>query len=294
MREEESIVKSQIMGRLLRPEVLLAVLAIGAGVAGALFAGRYIAARAAAVEASFEQRYASRSVVVAAADLASGELLEVSKLAARPMPKDFLPADVVSAEDAAELLGGRAAIDIRRGAPLLRSAVERDHQNVRMSGLLPAGHRALTIPVDQENSLAGHLAVGDRVDLYYTRAENGEARLAPLLQQVAVLAVGESLGGLSGDPADPAFSSITLALTADDAARVVLAQQSGSLSVVLRTPGDTAPSQIVTRSSRQLTATAGASPRAAPRVELLIGGEGGVAPRQSWLTTSLRSAGERS
>jgi pilus assembly protein CpaB len=158
-----------------------------------------------------------------------------------------------------------------------------------LASLLDGATRALTIAVDQVNSQAGNLLPGDWIDLYYSRSTDSDSVLVPLLQRVEILATGVSLLGEPGnrqfDEADGGFSTITLGLSADDAVRVVLAQQSGNVSVVLRAPGDTAPISMDPRSSRDLLRPA-RKIRTTPddaRIEVLVGGKGELLPERSWM-----------
>lgn len=274
---------------LLRMDALLMVVAVVAGVTGIWLSSRFLQAKAAATEAGLRTRYEARAVVVAAADLPQGETLDAARLAVRNMPREFLPEDAVPAERAAELIGGRTAIAIRRGTPVVSAALRADDQVQRLSAVLGEEQRALTIAVDEVNSQAGNLLPGDRVDLLYSRSDGGEAVLVPLLQHVEVLATGAALLGenlVEGAASGRGFGTITLRLSPDDAARVVLAQQSGSLSVVLRSSADSKEISSDLRNSRNLLRKP-AQKRSAggeSRVELLVGGNGGLSPDQSWLS----------
>lgn len=274
--------------RLCRQDVLLAALALGCGIGGAWLAAQYLHGRAAATEAKFAGRYATRAVVVAASDVAAGEVLRQEKLAARPMPQEFLPSDAVPVERAAELLGGRATIDIRRGTPIVPAAVQAGGASPRLSGLLATGERALTIAVDELNSHAGAIEVGDRVDVYYRPQRSGDAWLMPLLQKVEVLATGSVF--LPVDPAQPGvdrhYGTVTLRVTGPDANRLLLAQASGDLAVLLRAPGDVELQAAVLQNSGELLRRPA---KGAPRpvgVEVLTGGSGGIQPVRTWLTVS--------
>jgi pilus assembly protein CpaB len=275
---------------MLRMDAVLLVVALLAGVAGAVLAARFLGARAAATEADLRGRYEARAVVVAAADLPEGEPLDAAHLAARRMPREFLPADAVPVERAAELIGARTAIAIRRGTPVVQAALRSGYQPPRLSKVLDGERRALTIAVDQVGSQAGNLEPGDWVDLYYSRSDDGDAVLVPLLQRVEVLAAGAALltdaAGTGSAAPERNFSTITLGLSGADAARIVLAQQSGSLSVVLRSPQDMSQMPTVPLSSRDLFARTPRTRSAAgdTRVELLIGGKGGLSPERSWLS----------
>lgn len=272
--------------RLLRLDAMLVALAVGCGVGGAWLAGHYLDARAAAAEARLASRYATRAVVVAASDIAAGETVHQAKLAARHVPSDFVPPDAVPPERVAEVLGGRAAIDIRRGTPVVQAAVRAGNAAPRLSGLLSRGERALTVPVDEINSHAGGIEVGDRVDLYYRPGGGGDALLVPLLQQVEVLATGASfLAGEGATEPQRQYGTVTLRVLEHDAARVLLAQAAGELALLLRAPGDSTLQVAVLRSSRELLrpGPVAARPRAAG-TEVLTGGHGGLVPARSWLS----------
>jgi pilus assembly protein CpaB len=272
-----------------RTDAVLLLAAILAGTAAAVMAGRFLGARAKATEASLQGRYEARAVVVAAADLSQGESLDATRLAVRKMPREFLPLDAVPADRAAELIGAQTAIRIRRGTPVVAAALRSNMQSPRLASVLSGEQRALTIAVDQVNSQAGNLLPGDWVDLYYSRSEGGGATLVPLLQRVAVLAAGSELhreeDAMDATLADRHYSTITLGLTAADAARVVLAQQSGSLSVVLRSPDDQSQLPAEPRSSHELLRPTARRPEASSpaRVEVLVGGSGGLVPERTWL-----------
>ena len=274
---------------LVRLDTALLLVALSAGIAGAILSARYLSARASATEASLRGRFATRAVVVAAADIAAGELLDSTRLAVRRVPKEFLPVDAVPAEQASALIGGKTAIAIHRGTPVVPAALRETHDPRRLSTILEGERRALTIAVDQVNSQAGNLMPGDWVDLFFSRSTDGDAMLVPLLQHVEILAAGVSLLGENGDAgladSEGGFSTITLGVSADDAARVVLAQQSGNVSVVLRASGDSSLISTVPRSSRDFLRPAPKS--RAPvdtRIEVLVGGSGGLLPERSWMT----------
>lgn len=282
---------------LLRADTLLLAVAVLAGGAGAVLSGHFLDARAAEATAQLHSRFQTLPVVVAAQDLSQGDRLDAVHLAVRQMPKEFLPADAVPPERASELLGAQASIAIRRGTPVVPAALRRSDDGLRLASTLADGRRALTIAVDQVNAQAGNLQPGDWVDLYYSRSAGGEAMLVPLLQHVEVLAAGAELQGDSGQQEfERSFGTITLGLSSADAIRVVLAQQAGSLSVVLRPPGDRSEFDTGLHSSRELLRQKREAPVPVPgRVELLVGGQGALVPEQSWLRVGdARSVGEGS
>ncbi len=123
------------------------------------------------------------------------------------------------------------AHSLRRGDPILRSHLA-PLKAAPPSSRVPAGRRAITIPVDDINSLSGMLQAGDL--LIFTFRSNMAARqiTAPLLQGVLVLATGREGGG--EEAATGAFSTITLDAGPEDAVKLVAARQAGRITAILR------------------------------------------------------------
>jgi pilus assembly protein CpaB len=267
--------------RWLRLDVMLTLVGIAAGISGGLLAGKYLTATAAAAEARAAQRYQMREVVVTSSDVAQGDRLDGGNLAVRKVPRDFLPPDVISADRAAEVVGTRAMIGLSRGTPVVAAALDSGSAVRSLSTVLAPDERALTVTVDDVNSHAGAIVVGDEVDLYYGRRDAGDAVLVPLLQKVPVLAVG-SFAGVGGI-ASQAYGTITLRVAAAQAPRVLLAQQAGELSVLLRSPADATVLPASLRTSRELLS----QPRtgvASRGIELLTGGSGALTPERTWMS----------
>lgn len=270
--------------RWLRTDVLLTVAGVGAGVAGAMLAGKFLADRAAAAEAAAASRYQTREIVVAAADVNRGQPLGRDNLALRKVPQDFIPADAIPAARAGAVMGRNAAIDIARGTPILAAAVAGEAgEPYRLSGVLGADERALTVAVDELNSQAGGISAGDRIDLFYGRREGSEAMLLPLLQQVEVLVAGEALPPGEEGLRSRNFATVTLRVKVEDAPRVLLAQQAGELFVLLRAPDDRAEQPATVRNSRELLRRKQAG-QVVAGTELLTGGAGALSPSRTWLT----------
>lgn len=273
-----------------RQDAVLAAIALLAGAGGVLLASQYLEKRASDKSAELESRYASVPVVVAATDIAQGSTLQVSSLAARQMPGAYLPADVVGVDRAGDLPGKTARIEIRRGTPILTSAVQSAMDGTTLAATLSPSERALTIAVDEISSHAGGLRIGDHVDLYHGRSVAGEAVLVPLLQHVQVLGVGSALReGTDGDPddfTDRRYATVTLRVSASDAPRLLLAQQAGQVALLLRAADDDAlqPNRVL-RAAELLQPASPGSKRATPGMELLVGGAGSPTPERSWLRT---------
>lgn len=274
--------------RLFQSNLLLGIAALGAGLLAAWLGSRHLSQRAAALEREVRRQYAPSQFVVASRDLPQGQRLDASLLSVRSMPKAFAPVDALGPQDAGLLLGGRTAISLRRGTPVVQAALVPQAAREKLSEQVPDGMRAMTIQVDQLNAISGHLQAGDSVDLFYSRNRGVGAVLVPLMQRVPVLATGDlTQSELQQRPDEQReFSSVTLLLSALDAQRVVLAEQTGRLTVLLRRGTDSGLLERTTLDSAQLLAPARALVRPGrafnSKVELLTGGSGGI-PTRSWL-----------
>jgi pilus assembly protein CpaB len=274
------------LGKLLNINLLLVVAAVGAGIGGAKGAQAYVNSRVQLAEASIAARFQTRPAVVAARDMNIGDQIRVDSLALRAMPHAYLPSGAVTESRAGELIGRHVTVPLRRGDVISAGGFESAMANA-LSGLLPLGKRAVTLVVDETNSLSGLLVAGDQIDLYYSREKSGSvASLALLLERVPVMATGPALPTTSVvRPGEvESFGTITLLVSADDAARLVLAQRTGELTVILRGRGDQNPTQLKVRSSLALT-DQNRAVRGIPgsTVEVLVGGSGDLVPERRLL-----------
>lgn len=119
--------------------------------------------------------------------------------------------------------------------PILASNVSGDGRRASISSLLPAGMRAASVRINDISGVAGFIQPNDTVDVLITR-QIGEAQVTDvLLQNIRVIAMGQRT---NGEGAKPALArSATLEVVPLDAQKLALAQQVGSLSLVLRKPG---------------------------------------------------------
>jgi len=265
--------------RWLRTDVLLTLVAVVAGISGAMLGGQYLRLRAADAEARVARKYEERQVIVAAGDVARGTPLDAGNLALRSMPAQFLPSDSLPADRAGELIGAVAAIDLSRGTPIVQAALTTAASVPRLSAALAIDERALTVAVDELDSHAGGLRTGDRVDLFFSRREADRSLLAPLLQQVEILSVGDSFMTRQ-EGTSQQYSTVTLRVPAAEAPRILLAQQAGELSLLLRSRDDHVLQPVAVRSSSELLRQSVPPRQALADVELLIGGKGDQVPER--------------
>lgn len=180
-------------------------------------------------------------VAVAAVPLAYGTQLTPDKVRFTNYPKASLPAG--SFADMAQLFpkGERrvALLPISRNEPILADKISGAGRNASLAFLLPDGMRAASVRINDVSGVAGFVQPRDSVDVLITRefssGDRSQQITDVLLQDVKVLAIGRTTRGANGQPI-PARNA-TLEVDPLGAQKLALAQEIGSLGLVLRKPG---------------------------------------------------------
>jgi pilus assembly protein CpaB len=220
----------------------MAVVALVAGLLAAWAARHHIQGRIDQIEA--EARVPTVARLVAAYDLEAGMRLDAEYVAVREIPVQWAVNGTLEPEAYADMAGSVLAYPIRRGDPILAMHLAK-RRELALSERVQAGRRAVTIPVDEINSLSGMLQVGDLLDLYVSFEHRRRHVTAPLLQGVLVLATG----GRAEDDESTAqtFSTVTLDAGPEDAVKLVAARQAGTITAILRHHRDDRPAAAAAR-----------------------------------------------
>lgn len=132
-----------------------------------------------------------------------------------------------------------ALTSIAVGEPILAGKVTGAGQNASIAALLPDGMRAASVRINDVSGVAGFIQPNDSVDVLITRSvadQSGQQITDVLLQNTRVIAIGQDAKGESGQP--QVAKTATLQVDPLGAQKLALAQEIGSLSLVLRKPGD--------------------------------------------------------
>lgn len=109
---------------------------------------------------------------------------------------------------------------------------------------IPTGYRVATIPVDATTNHSGMLQPGNRIDLMLTYEardqETGErvTRVVPLLEYIEVFAVDATQYGVDKSGENAQARNISLLVTLEQNARLMLAKREGDITTVLRSSED--------------------------------------------------------
>jgi pilus assembly protein CpaB len=184
---------------------------------------------------------ATAPVVVASTALNFGEQISGKHLSIVEWPASSVPKNGFSKMD--ELLkGDRPRIALQRIEPneaLLKGKVSGFGGRPTLSAALEDNQRAVTIRVDDVTGVAGFLLPGDRVDVILTRQlgrGTGNPSNRILLQDIRVLGVGQISSEQRDKPV--VVRAVTVEASPKQSQKLVLAQQVGRLSLVLRPSAD--------------------------------------------------------
>ena len=196
-------------------------------------------------------------VAVAAVPMDFGNVITPDKVRYVDYPNRSIPPGAF--QNAAQLLpAGQqrfALMPIGVNEPILATKISGSGQGASIAALLPAGMRAATVRINDVSGVAGFVQPNNTVDVLITRQINSGSGAAQtvtdvLLQNVRVLAIDQQSKNPDGTP--KVARTATLQVTPIEAQKLALAQEAGTLSLVLRKPGETDNPVVETVSAADL------------------------------------------
>ncbi|KAA0890455.1 Flp pilus assembly protein CpaB [Oryzomonas rubra] len=193
---------------------------------------------------SLKTKQASSFVImVAAGDIPIGTKLNETHLKPAGWPKDNVPAG--SFTDAKSLVNRVAIRNLSAGDAITEQKLMPKEGSAAATGvmtyIIPQGHRAVTVGVNEVAGVAGFIAPNNRVDVVLTTQipnNSNEMVTKIILQNVPVLATGQITDQKDGKPV--LVPTVTMDLTPEDSEKLVHASRKGSLQLLLRNIIDTA------------------------------------------------------
>jgi len=196
------------------------------------------------------------NILVASGYIPIGTILSRRNVDVQPWPSHLkLPGfiDIDAPVKKGETKKGVNSVDsmiartpFQKGEPIIMSKLSNPGDSSFLPSSLRRGMRAVTIPVNRISSVAGFISPGDRVDIIithnvdasaeqesYNKKSRGETVTEILLSNVKILAVDQKAIS-TGNPGAKVPNTVTLAVRAEDAQRVLLATKEGKLSLLLR------------------------------------------------------------
>lgn len=251
------------------------------GVVAALLAGLYLKLRGDAYLDSLRGRDSQVvRVVVASSDLEPGTVVGPEFFQVRAIPYNLVSQGTVRPGNFDAIVGRVLVEPLARGAALHRLFVD-DTYALSFSDTIDEGRRAMTIQVDELNSIGGLARPGDKIDVFVLlppQPGDVSETVIPVLQSVRVLAAGQEASEdykeklMTGDgPPPQRFSNITIDVAPREGALVAQAVEKGDLITLLRNRNDLSPVGFTRVGLQDLIAQA-ESLRKEPPMEELQGG----------------------
>ena len=189
---------------------------LGAALVAAAVVGTFVAAGGGAPPAAPLR-------VVAAADLAPGEVVARDDLTTTPA--DLGAADGAAFADPGELVGAVVLAPVAAGELVQAGAVA-----LPVDGAPPAPARQLTLSLERDRALGGHLRPGEQVDVITTLGTGPEAETTVAARRVPVVRIDTADDGLA--------TTVAVTLAPADEDEVVALVHAGEVgAVVLARPG---------------------------------------------------------
>ena len=177
------------------------------------------------------------NVLVAKRELKRGDKISADTVAVRAVPLTYAQSSAISPEGFDRVDGQALAYPVRSGEMILWGLME-GKRVPTFSARVEVGHRAMTVAVDEINSISGLLEPGDQIDLLVTIDRKGKKITRPLLQNVQVMATGQRAVDSPREGEQRHYSTVTLDITPAQAQHVIMARDAGKVTALLRNPGD--------------------------------------------------------
>lgn len=182
------------------------------------------------------------SLLATRRDVSAGEPIRDEMLIVHDLPESYTEARQIRASELDRVIGVRAAVDLEANQTLTWTDLASTRRDpTSLSARIPRGMRAMSIEQPARKAFGELLRPGDRVDVLLTKIKpgpEGRAVTVPLLQNLLVLAVGNSMGSLAAGGAASRSDFVTVLLTVDQASLLAHARRDGALSLVLRNQND--------------------------------------------------------
>jgi len=181
-------------------------------------------------------------IITAAQDIPANTLITQEMVESTDVPTDaVLPGAITKLSD---VVGKAMKSDVYIGEQIIsaKMIVPGETGDGALSYAIEPGMRAITIGVDATAGVAGMLRPSNRIDLMGEYDVAGTVYTDLVAEYINVLAVDNVLSdtGKSADGTTPAYSTITLEVTPQQAMEISMAAYSGTLRAVLRSPLDEA------------------------------------------------------
>jgi pilus assembly protein CpaB len=247
-------------------------------------------------EADLQAGSTPQAVYVAADDIPEMVRLDAAMAQKVELPGRYVQPEAITTLD--QIYGSVARVPIFKGTQITRSMLLRRFETGLAMRVDPQ-RRAMAIAVTDVTGVAGLVQPGNRVDVYGTfklsKSDHETVQSVLLLSNIKVLAVERRIGSVSPEDVlseeeyeqqersgerdsrkkEEYPKNLTVSVTPQEAARIITAQESGLLTVVLRGQFDESPDEAVERITTQdlIGREEKTAPQRVPRYQQIRGNE---------------------
>jgi pilus assembly protein CpaB len=230
--------------------------AISFGLISAVSVSRYL------ISAQTAQRDLNH-VVVTKVDVPVGTKLIPEQLSVVQMPAGSTPNGTFATPD--KLVGRVVMNSFSAREVITENKLAPEGATGGLSAVIPDGYRAMTVRVDEVVGVSGFITPGTLVDIVVVIAppENSKTKdtiSKIVLQNIKVLASGQSIDRPKDDREAAAVRSVTLQVTPEQAEKLALATSEGRLQLVMRNSVDQGDQQTPGANKRSLLSGEYATP----------------------------------
>lgn len=178
-------------------------------------------------------------MVVAAKDIGPGERLEAPLVKVVNWPAGSRVSG--SSANSADFLGRVTAYGISAGEPITEQRLAANGAKAGLNAMISPGYRAMTVKVNEVIGVAGFALPGNYVDILVNVQEGQSKPVSKIvLEKIHVLAIAQE-HAIKDETKPRIVNAVTLEVTPEQAERLDLARNVGTLSMVLRNQTDQAP-----------------------------------------------------
>lgn len=178
-------------------------------------------------------------VVITQKEIPAGTTITAEHIAVVDRSKETVPASGFA--NAKDVIGRMVKSTIYKDEIVLNERLVEPGAPGGLPALIPKGMRAVTLRVDDTISVGGFVQPGHHVDIVTTvdlRGNENETVSKVILQNIRVLATGQEIERKEEEKSK-VVPTVTVLVTLEQAERLVLATNAGTIRLVLRNHHDT-------------------------------------------------------
>ncbi len=178
-------------------------------------------------------------VVYVVKDLEDGATITADALEEKEIELTRAPQDAVTSSTMA--IGRTAKYGVMMGQILSSHDLAPQGISLGFESHVKAGMRAVTFAVDSNSGVAGFISPDSHVDILGMAGSGADTRVAPILSDVQVVAVGQMFERQAKSAGASPAGSVTVAVSPDDTQKLIKALAASKLYLSLRNGNDHTP-----------------------------------------------------